>query len=66
MYYNKVIIFFLSLLRAIEDMSIEFRDMNINFRPLLALRADIFDGLEDNDLNKLDDYVIRLKWVGKR
>lgn len=52
----------LALLRAIEDMFLEFEDLNINFRPLLALRSDIFDGLEDNDLNKLDDYLIRLNW----
>lgn len=53
----------LSLFRAIEFV---YKDLNknaeIQFRPLLLLRSDIFDGLRDNDLNKLDDYVFRLNW----
>lgn len=50
----------LALLRAVENSALGLR--NIKFRPLLVLRSDIFDSLEDNDLNKLDDYVLRLKW----
>lgn len=53
----------LSLLRAIEDICILCDNTEIKFRPVLALRSDIFDGLEDNDLNKLDDYIIRLNWT---
>lgn len=53
----------LSLLRAIEDLYLLCDNSGFNFRPVLALRSDIFDGLEDNDLNKLDDYVIRLNWT---
>jgi len=53
----------LSLFRAIENLYKEFnKNSNINFRPLLLLRSDIFDSLRDNDLNKLDDYVFRLNW----
>lgn len=52
----------LSLLRAVENAFLDLRKY-INFRPVLALRSDIFDNLEDNDLNKLDDYLIRLKWT---
>lgn len=54
----------LSLIRAIEDTYIELDETDsFSFRPLLALRSDIYDNLEDNDLNKLDDYLIRLRWT---
>ncbi|HCG6075848.1 MULTISPECIES: P-loop ATPase, Sll1717 family [Vibrio harveyi group] len=52
----------LSLLRAIEDTYLSLVESGVNFRPVVALRSDIFDSLEDNDLNKLDDYLIRLNW----
>ncbi len=52
----------LALLRAVEDSQLAMRRTSINYRPLLVLRSDIFDRLEDNDLNKLDDYLIRLHW----
>lgn len=51
----------LALLRAVENSSLKLNSY-LKFRPLLVLRSDIFDSLEDNDLNKLDDYIIRLKW----
>lgn len=53
----------LALIRAIEDSAIILRTSNFLFRPLLVLRSDIFDRLEDNDLNKIDDFVIRLRWT---
>lgn len=52
----------LALLRAVEDCSISLKKSDLCFRPLLVLRSDIFDRLEDNDLNKLDDHVLRLQW----
>jgi hypothetical protein len=52
----------LALLRSIENLYLNLNTSTINYRPVLALRSDIFDNLEDNDLNKLDDYVIRLEW----
>lgn len=52
----------LALLRAVEDSAIGLRQSGLTFRPLLVLRTDIFDRLEDNDLNKLDDHVLRLQW----
>tara|TARA_Y100001963_G_C6782825_1_gene450951 strand:- start:347 stop:1498 length:1152 start_codon:yes stop_codon:yes gene_type:complete len=52
----------LALLRAIEDLALILRYTNCNYKPILVLRSDIFDRLEDNDLNKLDDYVLRLRW----
>lgn len=52
----------MSLLRATEEISRFFRSNSIKCYPILALREDIFDSLEDNDLNKLDDYILRLNW----
>ncbi|MEP5341118.1 MAG: hypothetical protein ABJL44_10045 [Algibacter sp.] len=52
----------LSLFRAVENTFLDLKD-NLNIRPVLALRSDIFNNLEDNDLNKLDDYIINLKWT---
>lgn len=53
----------LSLLRATDEIFNFFKKMGIKCIPVLALRSDIFDSLEDNDLNKLDDYVLRLNWT---
>lgn len=54
----------LALLRATEEFSIAIRSSapTLQFRPLLVLRSDIYDNLLDNDLNKYDDAVIRLRW----
>ena len=53
----------LALFRSIENLTIFFKShTKLKFCPILALRSDIFDNLEDNDLNKLDDYVVRLNW----
>ena len=53
----------LSLLRAADELFNFFKANSIKCIPVLALRSDIFDSLEDNDLNKLDDYVLRLNWT---
>jgi hypothetical protein len=52
----------LALLRSVENTYLDLKDY-IEIRPVLALRSDIFNNLEDNDLNKLDDYIINLKWT---
>jgi hypothetical protein len=52
----------LALLRAVESLAQDLNDTGVQFRPIVALRSDIFDRLEDNDLNKLDDRVVRLNW----
>jgi len=52
----------LALFKAIESIYQELKRYEIKFRPLLLLRSDIFDGLRDNDLNKLDDFIFRLNW----
>ncbi|WP_270834673.1 P-loop ATPase, Sll1717 family [Faecalibacterium prausnitzii] len=53
----------LALLRASDEVYHSFKSSGIRFIPITALRSDIFDNLEDNDLNKLDDYVLRLNWT---
>ena len=53
----------LSLLRATDEIFNFFKKCGVKCIPVLVLRSDIFDSLEDNDLNKLDDYVLRLSWT---
>lgn len=53
----------LSLLRATDEIFNFFKKNEVKCIPVLVLRSDIFDSLEDNDLNKLDDYVLRLNWT---
>lgn len=53
----------LALLRAADELYNFFKKTNIRCMPITALRSDIFDSLEDNDLNKLDDFVLRLNWT---
>lgn len=52
----------LALIRAVEDSALLLRNGNLNFNPLLVLRSDIYDVLEDNDLNKIDDYTLFIRW----
>ena len=52
----------LALLRAVENVHIELKE-SIQLRLVLALRSDIYENLEDNDLNKLDDYLVNLRWT---
>lgn len=52
----------LSLFRSIENLVIDFKGYKINALPILTLRSDIFESLADNDLNKYDDFIIRLNW----
>lgn len=52
----------LALLRASDELYAYFSETSLNIIPVVSLRSDIFDSLEDNDLNKLDDYVLRLNW----
>lgn len=53
----------LSLFRAVENLCIDFKKHKFSVRPIVALRSDIYESLEDNDLNKYDDYLIKLNWV---
>lgn len=59
---NKTLI--LSLLRAVENLNTYFiQSTSISYRPLVALRSDIYNTLQDdNDTNKLHDFVFNLDW----
>ncbi|HEG2208208.1 TPA: hypothetical protein SCS57_004788 [Enterobacter cloacae] len=59
---NKTLI--LSLLRAVENLNTYFlKNTSISFRPLVALRSDIYNTLQDdNDTNKLHDFIFKLDW----
>ncbi|WP_018754205.1 P-loop ATPase, Sll1717 family [Paenibacillus terrigena] len=54
----------LALLRSTEELSLLLQkgDVSANYRFLVVLRSDIYGNLEDNDLNKLDDALIKLRW----
>jgi hypothetical protein len=52
----------LALLRAVENIASDLGADSGPYRPIAVLRSDIFDALEDNDINKLDDYIVRLRW----
>ncbi|WP_163324303.1 P-loop ATPase, Sll1717 family [Draconibacterium mangrovi] len=58
----KLNLLLLALIRSTENCFIELKNY-FSFIPILALRSDIFNNLTDNDLNKLDDYIIHLKWT---
>lgn len=51
-----------SLLRATTKLVNHFKNERFKFRPVIALRKDIYENLEDNDQNKYDDYILRLSW----
>ncbi len=54
----------LALLRAADEIFGRFKTQSgIECIPIVVLRSDIFEHLEDNDLNKLDDYILRLNWT---
>lgn len=59
---SRLSLMILALIRAVEDSAIHLRGSGVKFNPLLVLRSDIFELLEDNDLNKIDDYTLHLKW----
>lgn len=55
----------LALLRANEDIYLALKYSGISFFPVVVLRSDIFARLEDNDLNKLDEALMHLRWSSK-
>ncbi|OBZ11132.1 MULTISPECIES: P-loop ATPase, Sll1717 family [Bacillales] len=54
----------LALLRSTEELSVilQREEIKTAYRFLVVLRSDIYQNLEDNDLNKLDDALIKLRW----
>ncbi|MDF7668136.1 hypothetical protein [Lactobacillus sp. ESL0703] len=52
-----------ALLRAIKDLNIHFKKMNINLKVILAIREDIINTINDPDINKvISSMSINLDW----
>jgi hypothetical protein len=52
----------ISLFKAVYQVRQEF-SMALRLHPVILLREDIFVRLDDHDLNKMDDYLVRLRWT---
>jgi len=52
----------ISLISAVEKLSVDFSYCHLNFRPILGLRPDVLDSVGSNNLNKIDDYKLNLDW----
>lgn len=59
---SRILLMILALIRAVEDSVLTTARADFQFRPLLVLRSDIYELLEDNDLNKTDDHRLKLRW----
>ena len=51
-----------SLFKAVQSIKSDFRELNVNIRPVVFLRSDIYDLIRDSDKNKWGDYKIDLTW----
>ncbi len=51
-----------SLFKAVQDVRAYFKDSNINLRPVVFLRSDIYAFLKDSDKNKWSEYILNLTW----
>lgn len=51
-----------SLFKAVQDIKSYFKDSNINIRPVIFLRSDIYSLIKDSDKNKWIDYKLDLLW----
>lgn len=52
----------ISLFKAAYQIRQEIQG-TLHLHPVVVLREDIFSQLDDHDLNKLDDYIVSLRWV---
>ncbi|MCE8540132.1 hypothetical protein KBY27_21935 [Ruegeria pomeroyi] len=52
----------ISLFKAVQVIRAEFANTDINIRPIIFLRDDIFDLCRDVDKNKWLDRAVTLKW----
>lgn len=51
-----------SLFKAVQDIKAYFKDSNINIRPVIFLRSDIYSFINDSDKNKWSEYKLDLIW----
>ncbi|HGL6719989.1 hypothetical protein NTJ56_13945 [Burkholderia contaminans] len=50
------------LFKAVQDVKSVFRQTGANLFPIIFLRDDIYDLIDDNDKTKWDDFKIDLNW----
>lgn len=55
-----------SLLKAVNLVREEFKNAGANIFPIVLLRDDIFDKLEDPDRSKWTDHAVMLSWTTDR
>lgn len=51
------------LFKAVQDVKSVFRQSSANIFPIIFLRDDIYDLIDDNDKTKWDDFKIDLNWT---
>ena len=54
-----------SLFKAVQDIRYTFSDTNLNIRPIVFLRDDIYSLIKDADKNKWRDFKIEIEWSEK-
>ena len=52
-----------SLFKAVQDVKANFSGFNLNVRPIVFLRDDIYMAIKDSDKNKWSDLIIELEWT---
>lgn len=55
-----------SLFKAVQDIKSIFIDSELNIKPIVFLRDDIYTLIKDSDKNKWRDFKIELEWDKKK
>ncbi|MCD8366370.1 MAG: hypothetical protein LUC83_11380 [Clostridiales bacterium] len=64
---RKVYVYLLtSLFKAVQDIRAYFKDCDINIRPVVFLRSDIYAFIKDSDKNKWSEYRLDLTWTPEK
>lgn len=50
------------LFKAVQSVKAIFREYNLNIRPIIFLRDDIYAQIKDSDKNKWSDFKLELTW----
>lgn len=51
-----------SLFKAVQDVRSYFKNTQVNIRPVVFLRSDIYAFIKDSDKNKWREFVVDLAW----
>lgn len=55
-----------SLFKAVQDIKSVFNDSELNIKPIVFLRDDIYSLIKDSDKNKWRDFKIEIEWNKKK